>query len=51
METIRIDVGSDNTDTDDGGCGINGMALEYKTTIFVHTVDFPNDDDDDGIVQ
>lgn len=25
------------------------MASEFKTTIFVHTVDFPNDDGDDDV--
>lgn len=50
MESIRIDGGSDS-----GGeapyNAMASMASEFKTTIFVHTVDFPNDDaddDDDG---
>lgn len=46
MESIRIDGGSDNAEL---GMSVN-VASEFKTTIFVHTVDLPNDDDD-GIVE
>lgn len=45
MESIRIDGGSD---VGQGGkYRVDGMASELKMTIFVHTLDFPNDDGDD----
>lgn len=46
MESIRIDGGGDNVEH---GMAVD-VASEFKTTIFVHTVDLPNDDDD-GIVE